>query len=101
MWQWLKCRIGRHVVRDEMVIIELGAVFHADICRACLRPWVGEFICNAWDETKTQEVGGVTHLRGVNPILASGDYRLIGDEELHGMAQALQARRRKGSPTAW
>ncbi len=95
MWQWLKCRFGKHLGDNHTVIMEMGAVFHASICRACLKSWVGKFICNVWDEEQTKEVDGVIQLGGTNPLLMKGQYHLIGDEEeLHRIAALLQERRR-------
>jgi hypothetical protein len=99
MWQRVKCLVGKHVVRNHTVINEMGAVFHADICRACLRPWVGEFICNAWDDAQTRVVGNVHHLTGTNPILREGNFVFLGDQEgLSMIADLFREYHRMGVP---
>lgn len=104
MWQSIKCRLGRHVVDEQKSIMtELGAVFHADICKACLEPWIGPFLCNEWDENQTEVRDGTTCLHGVNPILRKGNFRLIAgsEEQLHEISSLLKERRKQGVPLPW
>ncbi len=102
MPQWVRCLFGFHDTDPRSVIIEMGAVFQADVCDACLRPVIGEFICNAWDEAQTiTAVDGSQMLRGVNPILMlglrSGKYFLLGDEEaLHELARLTHEKWEQG-----
>jgi hypothetical protein len=77
----------------------MGAVFRGDVCHACLEPVIGDFICNAWDESQTvTNADGSQILRGVNPILRLGKYHLVGDEEsLQRLARLAQEKRRNSA----
>lgn len=96
MSQWLKCLFGFHDTDPKSVIIEMGAVFHADLCHVCLQPVIGEFICNSWDEAQTvTNADGSQTLKGVNPEFTSGNYTYLGDEDtLNQLARLARGKRK-------
>ena len=88
----IQCWIGLHHIPPTSAVTEMGAVFSGGMCTRCYKVKVGPFICNAWDDSKTETIGSVTHLKGVNPILATGRYCVF---DLEGLEE-IAARKRDG-----
>ena len=94
--EWVKCLFrGGHDIPKTDLVHELGALFHGGICARCKTFKLGEFVCNTWDESKTEVRGDITHLRGRNPLIDQGGFRIIGDiERLQEAAVILQKRQK-------
>lgn len=73
-WERIICLFRGHVIGKDSAVQEMAAVYHGGVCERCLRPVMGAFICNYWDDTRTVRDSHGDTLHGVNPILRVGTY---------------------------
>lgn len=94
---YIQCWIGLHHIPPTSAVTVMGAVFAGGMCTRCYRVKRGSFICNAWDDSKTEVKDGVHHLKGVNPILILGNYFVMDLEGLEEVAAEKRAELKKSS----
>ncbi len=88
----IQCWIGIHHIPPKAAVTEMGAVFLGGMCTRCYKVKVGQFLCNIWDDSKTEELDGVSRLQGVNPLITNGNYFVM---DLEGLLEISESRRRK------
>jgi len=87
----VQCWIGLHHIPPTSAVETMGAVFAGGMCIRCYKVKVGPFICNCWDESQTETKDDVVHLKGINPILSSGQYFVMDLEGLEKVATEKRA----------
>lgn len=80
-WEFLQCLILDHEIPENHLVEFMAAVYHGGICGRCYRVVRGKFLCNMWDESQTEVVDGVEHLKGLNPILKDERWVFLGNLE--------------------
>lgn len=87
----IQCWIGIHHIPQTSAVMTMGAVFTGGMCTRCFKVKVGPFLCNYWDESQTVKKDNIIELKGINPLLISGEYFVMDLEALEEVAAEKRA----------